>query len=45
MNVLILDDQLELSVPVRRLASLRGCQTHFVGSLHELELAVHQFVQ
>src|SRR5713226_3464172 len=41
MNVLILDDQLGLSVPVRRLASLRGWQTHFVGSLHELELAVH----
>ena len=41
MNVLILDDQLGLSAPVRCLASLHGWQTHFVGSLHELELAVH----
>jgi len=40
MNVLILDDQLGLSIPVRRLASLRGWQTHFVASLHELELTV-----
>ncbi len=39
MHVLVLDDTLGLSAPVGRLASLRGWQTHFVGSLHELELA------
>jgi len=39
MHVLILDDSLGLLGPVRRLASLRDWETHFVGSLHELELA------
>jgi len=40
VNVLVLDETLELSAPVRGLASLSGWQPHFVGSLHELELAV-----
>jgi len=39
-NVLILDDQLELADPIRRLAHLNGWRTHFVGSLQELELAM-----
>ena len=38
MNLLILDDQLELADPVRRLARLHDLQPHFVGSLQELEL-------
>ena len=41
MHVLILDDQLELADPIRRLARLHGWQPHFVGSLQELELALH----
>src|SRR3989442_679795 len=41
MNILILDDQLELADPVRRLARLHDWQPHFVGSLQELELAMH----
>ena len=40
MNVLVLDETMELSAPVRGLSSLNGWQPHFVGSLHELELAV-----
>jgi DNA-binding NtrC family response regulator len=40
-NVLILDDQLEMVDPIRRLAHLYGWRTHFVGSLQELELAMH----
>jgi DNA-binding NtrC family response regulator len=40
VNVLVLDETLELSAPVRELASLHGWQPHFVGSLHEVELAV-----
>src|SRR5712692_9592293 len=40
MNILILDDQLELAGPVRRLARLHDWQPHFVGSLQELELAM-----
>jgi transcriptional regulator with PAS, ATPase and Fis domain len=41
VNVLILDDQLELADPIRQLARLHGWQPHFVGSLQELELALH----
>lgn len=41
MSVLVLDDQLELADPVRRLARLHGWRLHFVGSLQELELAIH----
>src|SRR5229473_2083435 len=41
MNILILDDQLKLADPVRRLARLHDWQPHFVGSLQELELATH----
>src|SRR5437899_3470309 len=41
MNILILDDQLELADPVRRLARLHDWQPHFVGSVQELELAIH----
>ena len=40
MNVLVLDETLELSAPVRGLATLYGWEPHFVGSLHELEMAV-----
>jgi DNA-binding NtrC family response regulator len=40
VNVLILDETLELSAPVRELANRHGWQPHFVGSLHEVELAV-----
>ena len=40
MNVLVLDETMELSAPVRELASIGGWEPHFVGSLHELELAV-----
>ena len=40
MNVLVLDETMELSAPVRGLASLNGWQPHFIGSLHEMELAV-----
>ena len=40
MNVLVLDETLELSAPVRELSNLHGWQPHFVGSLHEVELAV-----
>src|SRR5712691_11615736 len=41
VNILILDDQLELADPVRRLARMHDWQPHFVGSLQELELAIH----
>src|SRR5216683_4620706 len=41
VNILILDDQLKLADPVRRLARLHDWQPHFVGSLQELELAIH----
>jgi transcriptional regulator with PAS, ATPase and Fis domain len=41
VNILILDDQLELADPVCRLARLHDWQPHFVGSLQELELAMH----
>jgi two-component system response regulator HydG len=41
VNVLVLDESLELAAVVERLSALRGWQRHFVGSLHELELAVH----
>ena len=40
MNVLVLDETMELSAPVHGLASICGWEPHFVGSLHELELAV-----
>ncbi|HSE45725.1 MAG TPA: hypothetical protein VLA89_10410, partial [Gemmatimonadales bacterium] len=40
MNLLVLDESLELALLIGRLASIRGWQPHFVGSLHELELAV-----
>ena len=40
MNVLVLDETLELSAPVRGLATLYGWDPHFVGSLHELELTI-----
>ncbi|MEZ0332771.1 MAG: sigma 54-interacting transcriptional regulator, partial [Gemmatimonadales bacterium] len=39
MNVLVLDETLELSAPVRGLATLYGWEPHFVDSLHELEVA------
>jgi transcriptional regulator with PAS, ATPase and Fis domain len=41
VHVLILDDQLELADPIRHLARLHRWQPHFVGSLQELELALH----
>jgi DNA-binding NtrC family response regulator len=40
VKVLVLDETMELSAPVRELASIGGWEPHFVGSLHELELAV-----
>jgi len=40
VNVLVLDETMELSAPVRELSSNGGWEPHFVGSLHELELAV-----
>lgn len=40
MNVLVLDETMELSAPIHGLASICGWEPHFVGSLHELELAV-----
>ncbi|HEY7613435.1 MAG TPA: hypothetical protein VH764_10610, partial [Gemmatimonadales bacterium] len=40
MNVLVLDETLELSAPVRGLASLYGWDAHFIGSLQELDLAI-----
>ena len=40
MNVLVLDETMELAVPIRGLASISGWEPHFVGSLHELEVAV-----
>ena len=40
MNVLVLDETLELSAPVRGLATLYGWEPHFVGSLHELEMTI-----
>jgi DNA-binding response OmpR family regulator len=45
VHVLILDDQLKLFAPLRRLASLRGWETHFVGSLLELEQSMHIYRQ
>jgi DNA-binding NtrC family response regulator len=39
VNVLVLDETLELSAPVRGLATLYGWEPRFIGSLHELELA------
>ncbi len=41
MNILVLDESLELATLVSRLSTLRDWQRHFVGSLHELELAVY----
>jgi hypothetical protein len=41
VNVLILDDQLELADPIRQLARLHGWRPRLVGSLQELELALH----
>ena len=43
MNVLVLDESLELAGVVGRLASLRGWQPHYIGSLHELELGVRAY--
>ena len=40
MNLLVLDESLDLAVVVGRIAPVRGWEPHFVGSLHELELAV-----
>ena len=40
MNLLVLDESLDLAVVIGRLAPARGWQPRFVGSLHELEVAV-----
>ena len=40
MNLLVLDESLELALLIGRIAPLRGGQPHFIGSLHEMELAV-----
>src|SRR4029453_1114651 len=40
MNLLVLDESLELALLIGRIAPLRGWQPHFIGSLHEMELAV-----
>ncbi|HEY7204590.1 MAG TPA: hypothetical protein VIA61_09850, partial [Methylomirabilota bacterium] len=40
MNLLVLDESLELALLMGRIPSLRGWQPHFIGSLHEMELAV-----
>lgn len=40
MKVLVLDESLELSGLVGRLAGLRGWEPHFVGSLHEVAVAM-----
>jgi DNA-binding NtrC family response regulator len=40
VNVLVLDETLDLSAPIRGLASLYGWEPHFIGSLQELDLAV-----
>ena len=40
MNLLVLDESLDLAMVVGRIAPVRGWEPHFVGSLHELELAV-----
>jgi DNA-binding NtrC family response regulator len=40
VNLLVLDESLELAMVVGRMAPVRGWEPHFVGSLHELELAV-----
>jgi DNA-binding NtrC family response regulator len=40
VNVLVLDESLELAVLVGRIGTLRGLQPRFVGSLHEMDLAV-----
>jgi two-component system, NtrC family, response regulator HydG len=40
VNLLVLDESLDLAVVVGRIAPVRGWEPHFVGSLHELELAV-----
>jgi DNA-binding NtrC family response regulator len=43
VNVLVLDESLELAGVVGRLASLRGWQPHYIGSVHELELGVRAY--
>ncbi len=40
MRILVLDESLELSGLVGRLAGLRGWEPHFVGSLHEVAVAM-----
>ena len=40
MNVLVLDETMELTAPVRGLATICSWEPQFVGSLHELEQAV-----
>jgi DNA-binding NtrC family response regulator len=40
VNLLVLDESLDLAVVIGRLAPARGWQPRFVGSLHELEVAV-----
>ena len=40
MNLFVLDESLELALLIGRIATLRGWQPHFIGSLHEMELAV-----
>jgi hypothetical protein len=41
VNVRMLDDEVELADPIRQLARLHGRRPRFVGSLQELELALH----
>jgi DNA-binding NtrC family response regulator len=43
VNVLVLDESLELAGVVGRLASVRGWQPHYIGSVHELELGVRAY--
>ena len=40
MNLLVLDESLELALLLGRRAPVRGWEPHFIGSLHELEMAV-----
>jgi DNA-binding NtrC family response regulator len=40
VNLLVLDESLELAVLLGRRAPVRGWEPHFIGSLHELEMAV-----
>jgi len=40
VNLLVLDESLDLAMVIGRLAPARGWEPHFVGSLHELEVAV-----